>query len=102
MIRNRLAFLGVLAVTVPGTQTLSAQQPPSEARRIEQARLERIPTADLGNGYYRNPVMVGPGSDNSVVRVGSDFYLIAAAAASPTSWSGTHATWSTGARSGAP
>jgi beta-xylosidase len=67
----------VLAVLPLGPRPASSQQPVGDARRIEQARLERIPTADLGNGYYRNPVMVGPGSDNSVVRVGSDFYLIA-------------------------
>jgi beta-xylosidase len=70
-------LLAVVAAAGAAAHPLSAQEPSSEARRIAQARLERIPNADLGNGYYRNPVMVGPGSDNSVVRVGSDFYLIA-------------------------
>ena len=45
--------------------------------RIEKVKLERLPHADLGNGYYRNPVMVGPGSDNTVVRVDKDFYMMA-------------------------
>ena len=43
----------------------------------EPARQERIPCGDLGNGYFRNPVLVGPGADNTVVRVGADFYMIA-------------------------
>src|ERR1039458_4594812 len=46
-------------------------------RRAEQARLERIPHADLGNGYFRNPVLVGPGSDNTVLRVDKDYYMLA-------------------------
>lgn len=48
-----------------------------EMDRAARAFLERIPHADLGDGYYCNPVMVGPGADNSVVRVGQDFYMIA-------------------------
>ena len=46
-------------------------------RRVEQARVERIPHADLGNGYFRNPVLVGPGSDNTVLRVDKDYYMLA-------------------------
>ena len=34
-----------------------------------------IPLADLGNGYYHNPVLVGTGSDNTVVRVDKDYYM---------------------------
>ncbi|MBN1400370.1 MAG: family 43 glycosylhydrolase [Anaerolineae bacterium] len=48
-----------------------------DQQRIEQARLERIPCADLGNGYFINPVMVGPGADNTVIRLGEDFYMMA-------------------------
>ena len=47
-----------------------------DTRRAEEAWLERIPHADLGNGYFRNPVL-GPGSDNTVVKVGSDYYMMA-------------------------
>jgi xylan 1,4-beta-xylosidase len=45
--------------------------------RVEQAMLERIPHADLGNGYFRNPILVGPGADNTVLKVGSDYYMMA-------------------------
>src|ERR1017187_2348039 len=47
-----------------------------DTRRAEEAWLERIPHADLGNGYFRNPVLA-PGSDNTVVKVGSDYYMMA-------------------------
>lgn len=33
--------------------------------------------ADLGNGYYRNPVIYADYSDPDVVRVGEDFYMTA-------------------------
>lgn len=36
-----------------------------------------IPLADLGNGYFRNPVLRGTRSDNSIVRVDKDYYMIA-------------------------
>ena len=55
---------------------VSQQTSPTETRRVAQARLERIPNGDLGNGYFRNPVLVGPGSDNTVVRVDKDFYMM--------------------------
>lgn len=58
--------------------SLTGQEPAApRARRVEQVRLERIPSADLGNGYFRNPVLVGPGSDNTVLRVGKDYYMMA-------------------------
>jgi beta-xylosidase len=52
------------------------EEPAAKARRVDQARLERIPTADLGNGYFRNPVLVGPGADNAVIRADKDFYML--------------------------
>jgi beta-xylosidase len=52
------------------------EEPAAKARRVDQARLERIPTADLGNGHFRNPVLVGPGADNAVIRVDKDFYML--------------------------
>ena len=48
-----------------------------DMRRVAHARLERLPHGDLGNGYYRNPVLVGGGGDNTVVRVGADYYMLA-------------------------
>ena len=78
---RRLAFrlsillLGPIAgiVSILNSQSSS----PTEMRRVEQARVERIPHADLGNGYFRNPVLVGPGSDNTVLKVDKDYYMMA-------------------------
>ncbi|RSL35338.1 glycoside hydrolase [Salibacterium salarium] len=33
--------------------------------------------ADLGNGYYKNPILYADYSDPDVIRVGEDFYMIA-------------------------
>lgn len=76
----RIALVLCAAVMVSGTGTVPAPAQDLSARdagRAAQARLERIPHADLGNGHFRNPVLVGPGSDNSVVRVGEDYYMLA-------------------------
>ena len=68
----------VLMAIAAGDLISRAQQAPSaEMRRGDEARLERIPHGDLGNGYFRNPVLVGPGADNTVVRVGRDYYMAA-------------------------
>ncbi|MDQ0885124.1 beta-xylosidase [Paenibacillus sp. V4I9] len=34
-------------------------------------------TADLGNGFYRNPILYADYSDLDIVRVGNDFYMTA-------------------------
>jgi len=76
----RIAFMllaSMAALLVEATGAPAQQLSPQEARRAAQARLEGIPHADQGNGYFRNPVLVGPGSDNSVVRVGEDYYMLA-------------------------
>lgn len=72
------------AVLIVTSEAFSQGLSPADARRAAQARLERIPHADQGNGYYRNPILVGPGADNSIVRVGKDSYMIA---------SGGHLIW---------
>ncbi|MGB7497599.1 MAG: family 43 glycosylhydrolase [Candidatus Acidiferrum sp.] len=46
-------------------------------RRVRESRLERIPQADLGNGYFHNPVLVGPGADNTILKVANDYYMMA-------------------------
>ncbi|WNR45950.1 glycoside hydrolase family 43 protein [Paenibacillus roseipurpureus] len=39
--------------------------------------LERVGVwGDMGNGYYRNPVLMADYSDPDVVRVGEDFYMV--------------------------
>jgi xylan 1,4-beta-xylosidase len=76
--RRVLILVLVLVATIASKPTLvSQQQSPAEMRRIAQARLEHIPHGDLSNGYFRNPVLVGPGSDNTVLRVGKDYYMMA-------------------------
>ena len=47
-----------------------------DAGRAALVRQERQPGADLGNGYYRNPILAGDYGDPSVVRVGGDFYMM--------------------------
>jgi xylan 1,4-beta-xylosidase len=66
------AFI-LAAFAAPGA--FAQQLPPADAARVAQVRLERHPASDLGNGYFRNPVLV-PGSDNSVIRVGKDYYML--------------------------
>jgi xylan 1,4-beta-xylosidase len=77
MTRRLLALLVAAMAAAQFTTPASAadETPAAKARRVEQAQVDRIPTADLGNGYYRNPILVGPGADNSVVRVGKDYYM---------------------------
>lgn len=36
-----------------------------------------LPSADLGDGTYRNPVLDADWSDPDLLRVGDDFYLTA-------------------------
>jgi beta-xylosidase len=39
--------------------------------------VERQPSGDLGNSYYKNPIIVaGDIADIGSIRVGSDYYLI--------------------------
>jgi xylan 1,4-beta-xylosidase len=65
------------ALIIVTVRTFSQELSPTDARRAALARLDGIPHADQGNGYYRNPILVGPGADNSIVRVDKDFYMIA-------------------------
>src|SRR5271165_3569340 len=69
------ALLSV-AVFVCVFSAKSFGQSEKDNRRAEEAVREGLPHADLGNGYFRNPVL-GPGSDNTVVKVGSDYYMMA-------------------------
>jgi len=72
-----ILVIAVAGLCIGGAALTSQEPPAAQTHRVEQARLERIPTADLGNGYFRNPVLVGPGSDNTVLRVGKDYYMMA-------------------------
>jgi xylan 1,4-beta-xylosidase len=81
---TRQSILGsVLIAAAFAAQAGNAQQlPAADAARVAQVRLERQPVGDLGNGYFRNPILV-PGSDNSVIRVGKDYYMLHGAGGVP-------------------
>jgi len=50
---------------------LPAPEMPRSRRGLEGQRL-----ADLGNGYYLNPILAGDRPDPSVLKVGGDYYLV--------------------------
>lgn len=66
-----IAFILILC----GSSSLLAQSPKG-SERAQEVIAERQPVSDLGNGFYRNPVISGNYADNSVVRVGSDYFLV--------------------------
>ena len=53
-----------------GAQAADAGAGPGWARGIEGQR-----RADLGNGFYRNPVLAGDYPDPSVLKDGDDYYM---------------------------
>jgi len=78
MMRSAFLLWVPAAALVVATTAIPAQNlPPEDARRATQASADGIPHADLGNGYFRNPVLVHGGGDITVLRVGEDFYMIA-------------------------
>lgn len=50
----------------------SRAENPGRARQVVK---ENQPRADLGNGYYQNPILSGHYHDPTVVRVGKDYYM---------------------------
>ena len=46
-----------------------------DRKRAQQVKTEKQPIADLGNGYYQNPIMAGDYADPTIVRVGEDNYM---------------------------
>ncbi len=44
--------------------------------RSDQVLSERQHIADLGNGYYQNPIISGNLADPSVIRVDQDYYMV--------------------------
>ena len=47
----------------------------AENRMVWQYSVEKQPSADLGNGYYRNPVLVGTQGDVTICQKGHDYYM---------------------------
>jgi xylan 1,4-beta-xylosidase len=74
LLARRLLLAIVVVACIFAPQVFGDSE--KDSHRAEEAWLERLPHADLGNGYFRNPVL-GPGSDNTVVKVGSDYYMMA-------------------------
>lgn len=44
-------------------------------QKLQQAK--KLWVSDLGDGYYQNPILYADYSDPDVIRVGSDFYMVA-------------------------
>jgi len=57
------------------TDRHNAQAAPSSPERARRVAAENQRRADLGNGFYLNPILGGEYPDPSVVRVGEDYYL---------------------------
>jgi xylan 1,4-beta-xylosidase len=68
--------LALIFATLAFTALPVIAQEMSEDTRAARASADRLPRADLGNGYFRNPVLRGPGADNHVIKVGQDYYQI--------------------------
>jgi xylan 1,4-beta-xylosidase len=68
-------FMFMILAGASGSVALAAPQLPDApvtwARGIEGQR-----KADLGNGYYLNPIMSGDHPDPSVVKDGADYYMV--------------------------
>jgi len=66
------AARGILALAALACVMAGAVVAPDRPARY---RREGQPAADLGNGFYRNPILAGDYADPSVVRVGADYYM---------------------------
>lgn len=73
--RDTRLLLFPLLIAVTGAPALLAQSP-AVNDRTKEVMAERQPMADLGNGYYSNPIIAGDYADNSVVRVDRDYFLV--------------------------
>ncbi len=75
---KRTAALGLLCgfVGAVGSARVIDSQETSSADRVKAVQAERQPRADLGGGFYKNPVISGDYADNAVVRVGPDYFLV--------------------------
>ena len=67
--RRRLHDLGATTFLMRNRLTEEAK------KRAQQVEAENQPRADLGNGFYQNPIMAGDYADPAIVRVGEDYYM---------------------------
>ena len=65
------SLLIVILVGSLHSQTLTEEA----KKRVQQVKAENQPCADLGNGYYQNPIMPGNYADPTIVKVGKDYYM---------------------------
>jgi beta-xylosidase len=71
-----VVLLSLAALTAAGSfVTLSAQAPRDRSIATWAAGTEGQRKADLGNGFYLNPIMPGDHPDPSVLEDGDDYYL---------------------------
>jgi xylan 1,4-beta-xylosidase len=68
----RLAAAGLILAGIAA----SAGAPRSSDDRAARVKAEAQPVADRGDGTYLNPILPGDYPDPSVVRVGSDYYMV--------------------------
>src|SRR5712692_6373109 len=71
-------FLSIFYVmlSAPPQSALAQRTEADFSHVVRRAVDERQPSADLGNGYYKNPVISGNYPDPSIVRVGRDYYIV--------------------------
>ncbi len=73
-IRLRLTYINkisILLIIILFTSEITAQL------KISNQKKSIAPwVPDLGNGYYKNPIIYADYSDPDVIRVGNDFYLV--------------------------
>ena len=69
------AFISSLLIVIL-VGSLHSQTLTEEAKkRVQQVKAENQPCADLGNGYYKNPIMQGNYTNPTIVKVGKDYYM---------------------------
>ncbi len=78
---KRIIIASVIVMSL-STVTCKQKQETSVEKVKKQPAIElsndnTIPLADLGNGYFRNPVLTGTRGDNTIVRVDKDYYMMA-------------------------
>ncbi|HWU03837.1 MAG TPA: family 43 glycosylhydrolase [Novosphingobium sp.] len=65
---------GAMAAALPGAGAAATRAAPKPALRLATGP-EGERRADLGNGWYRNPIMPGDYPDPSILKDGEDYYM---------------------------
>src|SRR2546430_5160656 len=79
MKKSQLIGVAIVCMAMPnlifGAQSDSPQVPPASSPGWERS-FEGQRKADLGNGFYLNPVLSGDRPDPSVLKLGKDYYMV--------------------------